>query len=198
MKLFKNLTVLVMKGVISLESLIVKVISGDRNSANQLIRMYYDEIYIYVYNYTLNKEIALDLTQEIFMRVLKKLKTYQSSKGSFKNWLYQVAHNYVMNYFKTKGYKDKLVQLEMEQFAEDFNILDNFINKENELLLSSAILRLNHKYREIIIMRYYEDYSIKEIANTLNINENTVKTRLRRGLSELKVNLKWGEVYENR
>lgn len=68
-----------------------------RKDAERLIQKYYDEIYIYVYRQTGNKEDSLDLTQEIFIAVLRSISNYQSDKASFRTWLYRIATNKIID-----------------------------------------------------------------------------------------------------
>jgi len=176
-----------------LDDLIEEVKTGNSDSADKLVRLFYDEIFYYVFKLTHCKDISLDLTQEIFIRCLKNIKSFKSTKGSFKSWLYKLAHNYVMNYFKSKRYKIRFKQINDNDYLVDgLDLEDSLIKQENNLVIKNALESLHPKYKEIIIMRFYEEYSIKDIALDLNINENTVKTRLRRGLNNLKKCLESG------
>ena len=66
---------------------------NDRNSANELVSRYYDEIYIYAYKQLQEKELAMDMTQDIFIAVLNGLHSYDEKKASFRTWLYRLASN---------------------------------------------------------------------------------------------------------
>lgn len=68
-----------------------------KKDAELLVQKYYDEIYVYVYRQTGNKDDSLDLTQEIFISALHSIKNYQSDKASFRTWLYRVATNKIID-----------------------------------------------------------------------------------------------------
>ncbi|MDF2700204.1 MAG: polymerase subunit sigma [Haloplasmataceae bacterium] len=180
-----------------MEQLIRDAQAGDRESCEKLIRLFYNEIYAYVYKLTFDKELAMDLTQEVFIRVIKKISHYKPKHGSFKSWLYKVAHNYTINYFNTRDYKNHKNYIELaEQITTNINLDLTVIKQEDTKLINNAIYNLDSKYKDIIIMRYFQDLSINEIASILEINDNTVKTRLRRGLDKLKECLEGGDLYE--
>ena len=70
---------------------------GSRTAADQLIRAHYDEIYRFVYRQTGHKEDAMDLTQAIFLAMLRALPTYRSERGAFRTWLFRIAANKVID-----------------------------------------------------------------------------------------------------
>ena len=82
---------------------------NDRNSANELVSRYYDEIYIYVYKQLQEKELAMDMTQDIFIAVLKGLHSYDEKKASFRTWLYRLASNKIMYGYLLIGNKMKII-----------------------------------------------------------------------------------------
>ena len=78
---------------------------GSKIAANELISRYYKEIYIYIYKQTLDKELSLDLTQEIFISVLRSINTYDENKSSFRTWIYRISTNKLIDYYRSKNYK---------------------------------------------------------------------------------------------
>src|SRR5690606_15048244 len=76
--------------------------TGNPLAADKLIRKYFDEIYVYVYKQTSDKEAALDLTQNIFIAVLQSLANYDAKQGSFRTWLYRIAKYKTIDYFRSQ------------------------------------------------------------------------------------------------
>nr|WP_307905889.1 RNA polymerase sigma factor [Clostridium botulinum] len=83
---------------------------GNRKAANELITRYYKEIYAYVYKQTMDKEMSMDLTQEIFINMLKSINTYDDKKASFRTWLYKISTYKIIDYYRSKHYKYKKYQ----------------------------------------------------------------------------------------
>lgn len=71
---------------------------GDRAAANTLVNLYYKEIYGYVFKQVSNRELSLDLTQEIFINIMKSINSFEEKKASFKTWVYKIASNKIIDY----------------------------------------------------------------------------------------------------
>jgi RNA polymerase sigma-70 factor (ECF subfamily) len=130
------------------------------------------------FSYMKNMSDAEDLTQDIFLKLLHKKPSFENSEHE-KAWLIRVAINLSKNRLKTAWFR-KTVPL-------DENAC-NFTSKENEIL--STVLELPVKYRSMIHLFYYEEYSIAEISQILGINESTVGSQLHRARKLLKSKLK--------
>lgn len=147
---------------------------------NYIIEKYSDMVYRLAIARTKNKEDAEDIFQEVFLKLSKKLPKFENETHE-KAWLIRVTINLTNNLFKSAHFK-KTVPLEEELKFED-----------NEMsYVYFQVLSLPNKYRTIIHLFYYEGFSIKEIANILHINENTVKTRISRAREQLKNKLEGG------
>jgi RNA polymerase sigma-70 factor, ECF subfamily len=146
-----------------------------------------EEIKRFIYTYTKNTTQAEDLTQEVFVNVYLKLNSYNGN-SSLKTWLYSIAINKCKDYFKSWHYRK--VQF-MDTFTESNN---TYFQSPEEIVALQAesvelvekVLVLPIKYREILLLFYYREFSIQEIMQILNINENTAKSRLHRGRQKLK------------
>lgn len=131
-----------------------------------------DQFYRVAYSYTKSKEDSLDIVQDA---ILKALKSYKSIReiNYMKTWFYRILINTCMSHFR----KNKpLVLLDIESQHEDKSYMD----------LYDALDYLNELDKSIIILRYFEDLKFKEIANVLNLNLNTIKTKHTKILKELK------------
>ncbi|MDN4495245.1 sigma-70 family RNA polymerase sigma factor [Ureibacillus aquaedulcis] len=168
-----------------LDSLITK--SNHAELVDELMRTYGREIQQLIFAYVHNEAIAEDLTQEVFVKCYKSLPFYKG-KSSIKTWLWRIAINHAKDYLKS-WYNQRV------KAADDFSFIrgedrdsveQTIIQQDEDAQLAFAVMQLPIKYREVIYFYYYEEYSIKEIAAVLEVNQNTIKTRLRKGKSILK------------
>lgn len=95
-----------------------------KKDAELLVQKYYDEIYVYVYRQTGNKDDSLDLTQEIFISALRSIKNYQSDKASFRTWLYRVATNKIIDERRKKH--PQFLDIEDIEVPEELDGLKQF------------------------------------------------------------------------
>lgn len=157
---------------------------------DSLMQQYGQNILQLVYAYVHNEAVAEDLTQEIFLKCYKALPTY-AAKSSMKTWLWRIAINHTKDYLKS--WYNQHVQTTEDAFLHTIDsnetIEQQIIQQDEDAALAQAVMQLPVMYREVIYLFYFEDYSIKEIAVILPANENTVKTRLRKGKALLKERL---------
>ncbi|WP_456276320.1 sigma-70 family RNA polymerase sigma factor [Bacillus sp. AK128] len=139
------------------------------------------------YNYVKDWSLAEDIVQDVFVTCYKQFE-HIDQVAYLKSWIYKIAINKC---------KDTLKSSYMKKVIYDSNLFRFFSSKERtpemELLhrseeehLSISVLSLSVKYREVIILYYYDELSIEEISDLLELNQNTVKTRLNRGRLKLK------------
>ena len=125
--------------------------------------------------------VAEEVVQDVFLAYAKN--QYQE-KSSLKTYLVQITLHKSKNALRFKWAKKRTpvyIEIENSQSSEQL-----VLQKEHEQSVTQALFQLPHKYREVLILHYYADYSIKEIAHILKTNENTVKTRLKRAREKLK------------
>ncbi len=167
--------------VLNDEELILKA-KKDSKNFTEIYLKYYQNIFNYFY-YALNfnKELAQDLTQEVFFKAFKNLKNYKFQGFSYLSYLQKIAHNLLVNYYK----KQKTLPLQDENL-QPTSISEKIIAKSalNDLL--DEIQKLRPNYREVILMKYQNGLKIKEIAQILNKSENAVKLILSRARKKLK------------
>jgi len=170
---------------------------GNEKSLEMLIKKYLKQVYNFAYSYFGEKNIASDVTQEIFVKMWKNLRKFNRKKD-FKVWLFTIAKNTIFDFLRKKK-QIPFSNFEFEDYDENqINLIDNL--EENELLpekifekietkekINSAIKKLTPIYREVILFYYYHNFSLKEISEILNEPVNTVKSRHLRALQKLKV-----------
>ena len=186
-------------GVLSEDSkLINQYLMGDEKSLEVLISKYLKPIYIFIYKNIGSQPEAEDVTQEVFVKVWKNIRKFDQNKN-FKPWIFQIAKNTSIDYLRKK----KTIPFSRFENEKGQNVLVesiaapplNIIGKmSDERIIATAMRGLNHKEQIVINLRHTEGLSFNEIAKTLEESVNTVKSRYRRGLLNLKKNLQNGHV----
>lgn len=149
-----------------------------KKAAEWLIQKYYDEIYIYVYRQTGNKEDSLDLTQEIFISVLRSIGSYQHEKASFRTWLYRIATNKIIDW--RRKYRPVCIDIDDIEVPEE---LDYVKRAEDRRLLEKIdvyVAGRDSLTERIFRMRGYQNLTFAEIGKALQIPEATVRTKYHR------------------
>jgi RNA polymerase sigma-70 factor (ECF subfamily) len=159
---------------------------------DELIELYQHRLLRYLLFLTGKREVAEDLFQETWMRVLLRGSQY-NGKARFDTWLFTIARNLVIDLSR----KRTMASLdEMSEGGEDdrpFEIamsgpspLEQFQSREDCAEVSEVLLKLESNYREVLVLRFYEELSLDEIATVTKAPLSTVKSRLYRGLAALK------------
>lgn len=157
---------------------------GGENYIQNMIEKYSDMILRISYTYMKNFSDSEDITQEVFIKLLEKQPSFQSSDQE-KAWLIRVTINLCKDKLKSSWLK-KTTTLEGD-FSE-------ITKEDNELI--EMVLSLPLKYRSILLLFYYDDYSISQISSIVNLKESTVGSQLSRARKLLKIKLKEDFEYE--
>jgi RNA polymerase sigma-70 factor (ECF subfamily) len=131
------------------------------------------------------KEVAEDLTSEIFIKAFKHFDKFDSQR-SFKVWIYTIAHNHLINYYRAK--KETIDIGEVDYKLESSSDLRKDTDKvlDKEWLMEKLKLLKNH-HRELIILRYIEELSYKEMAEILNKDQRALRVAVMRVINKLKI-----------
>ena len=182
------------------DKLILKAQSGDENAFNKLVSLWYKRIYNYGYKYAGSHDVAMDIAQNTFINVHKKLEQLREVR-SFKTWLYRIATNCCHEElrrqrrinslsFDANGNDDsdrRALEVESDiQYRPD----EKLQRQELAELVMEGLLTLNEEQRMVVIMKEYEGLKFREIAEALEISENTAKSRLYYGLRHLRSKLR--------
>ena len=147
----------------------------------QIFRDYYQLIYRVAFSQAKNHSDSEDITQEVFLKIIRHDMRYQSMEHE-RAWIVRVTINLCRDLLKSKWHK---TSVSMEEVSEaQRGSCENFTEIQDDMMW--AVLQLPEKYRNCLYLFYYEDYTIKEIAQSLEMPENTVKTNLKRGRQALK------------
>ncbi|GHI01157.1 sigma-70 family RNA polymerase sigma factor [Neobacillus kokaensis] len=161
------------------EILVKKAIKGDDSAFLQLVQLYKIDLYKTALSFLRNEEEALEAIQEVTYRAYKNRKSVKEP-AYFKTWLLRIMINYCNDHLK----KQKRVVLNDEILT-----LQGTAESHTEMELKDAMKGLDDRSREILTLKYFHDLKIKEIAETLQCPEGTVKTWLNKALKALKEKL---------
>jgi len=139
--------------------------NGNLKKFGELYEKYVDKIYSFVYYKTFHKEIAEDIVSQTFIQALEKIRTFNEKKGSFKSWLYRIARNLVIDYYRSKKTDIDIDQI-WDLHAESDTARSADTNIEIKKLYEYLKI-LNRREREIIIMRLWDGLSYGEISRIL-------------------------------
>lgn len=156
-----------------------------------LMEQYGDNVLHLAFSYVKQKQFAEDIAQDVFIKCYEKMDGFRN-ESSYKTWLYRITVNKCKDVIRSNRFKNSHV---FEEVAEKFNTTERtpemeLIQNEEAYFISKSVLQLPVKYREILILYYFEDLKIYEISELLGLNKNSVKTRLKRGRQLLKKSLK--------
>jgi RNA polymerase sigma-70 factor, ECF subfamily len=146
-----------------------------------LMRTYGEEIKRLVYTFVKNWQQAEDITQDVFVTLYTKLDTFRGD-SAVRSWIYSIAINRSKDFLKSWSYRKLAFTDKFMNDRKDsaHSAEDGALTNSEDQLLYQAVLSLSIKYREVILLHYYKDFSIREICDLLSMNESTVKTRLSR------------------
>ena len=179
------------------KSLIEKSRKGDEHAYGKLVGLWFKRIYNFSLKYFADHDLAMEVTQLTFIAVYKKIDKLKDV-DSFKYWLYKIALNHCREEDRrrqrTKWYSffinEDVRQIESKYGHPEFE----YQKKEKEELVAELLRILPKEQKTVIIMKEFESMKFREISETLNISENTVKSRLYYGLKALKKLLEKSEL----
>ena len=152
---------------------------SDRESANKLIGIYYLEIYSFIFKQVGDKELAMDLTQDIFVSVLQSISGYDAHKASFRTWLYRIASNKTVDYFRSARYRlqQMCISIESVIIPQDATLEDAYQDSQLLTAILTEVSNLPFVAQQIVRLKVYTEQSFREIAAELSLPESTVKTK---------------------
>jgi len=165
---------------------------GDEPAWEELVRVHTRKVYALCYRFTNSGSEAQDLTQEVFLRVFRTLRTFRSAEGSFGTWLARVTRNLLIDHYRrsrqervTDSIEDQLPMLEETGAARSARPDQMIAGREASEILQATLQKLSPDLREAVILRDLQEMEYREIAEVLQIPEGTVKSRINRGRAEL-------------
>ena len=155
---------------------------------NSCVDKYLKMVYRISFHYFGNREDAEDVSQDVFLKLYYHNTKFESEE-ELKAWLIRVTTNTCHSYFRNpfRKRKTEIDEKEIENIVGSSSSEQEIINRK---VVMDAVMSLPERYRIVVYLYYYEEYSICQISNTLNIKETTIQTRLSRAREKLKSVLK--------
>lgn len=182
-----------MANVVIPDAVLVKsYICGDENALASLINRHQSKIYGFIYSKVTDRDIADDIFQDTFIKVIKTLKSNSyNEEGKFLPWVMRISHNLIVDHFRRN--KKMPMFRETEEFSIFSIMSDNSPNIESRIITDQVendvqrlIEELPEDQKQVLQMRIYQDMSFKEIADVTGVSINTALGRMRYALMNLR------------
>ncbi len=173
-------------------TLVSDFIKGNENSLEVLIKRHKQRLYSFIYSKVLNRDIAEDVFQDTFIKVIRTLKKGNyNEEGKFLPWVMRIAHNLVIDHFRKTN---RMVTFKNTDEFDIFSVIgDGNLNAEKKMIqeqihtdVRALIEELPEEQKEVLIMRMYRDMSFKEISENTGVSINTALGRMRYALMNMR------------
>lgn len=172
--------------------IIENYLSGEEAAFSELVKIYLKPVFNFIYQFTNDRSIAEDLTQDTFLKAWKSLKRFDQNR-KFKTWIFAIAKNTAFDWLKKKKeipfskFLDEEGNSRLEEIVDEELLADEILKKSDSAKrLDEKLREIPEYYRLILLLHYKEDFSLREIAEILDEPYNTVKSRHQRALKRLK------------
>lgn len=161
-----------------------------RERMGKAYEIFMPRVFYYLYSKLRDQAVAEDLTSIIFIKVCEKWDTYSQQKASFATWLFTITNHTLIDYYRRQKQTADIARCEhLPECTYTEDLSEPLITKQAISALESGLIHLKERERRVITLKYYHAMNNRQIASSLNINENTVATLLRRGLLKLREHL---------
>ena len=171
--------------------LVERCLSGEQAAWEDLVKIHTRRVYSICYRFTGSDVEAQDLTQEAFLRIFRSLKSFRVGEGTFTVWMTRLTRNILIDHYRrsklqraSSSIEDQLSVLE-EKLSMTSRTDRLLAGREASEALQKALQKLSPELRETVILRDLQEMDYRDIAETLDVPEGTVKSRLNRGRAEL-------------
>jgi RNA polymerase sigma-70 factor, ECF subfamily len=161
-----------------------------------IMTQYSKDVYLLAYSFVKEKGLAEDISQEVFIKCYRKIDSFRGD-AALKSWIYRITVNTAKDTVKKKSFGIlKFPKIFFENLKKSESTEQIMLKQDHDEEILLRVLDLPIIYREVIVLFYFQELSVNEISFALNLNSNSVKTRLSRGRSILKEKLsKKGEIW---
>jgi len=161
--------------------------NADKSAANALVEKYYDEILSFAYRQTSDKQTAMDLTQDIFISVLRTISGYDKRKAGFRTWLYRVATNKIIDYHRSSSkIQNKILDLDDVDIPDETDFTRRMEDNELASRIQAHVGTFDADTQRIFRLKIYGGYTFAEISQMTELAEATVKTKYYRMLKTIR------------
>ncbi len=161
-----------------------RVKEGRIDQLGFLFERYHVKVYNYFVMLTRDRSLSEDLTQEVFLRILRFRHTFKG-KGSFASWMFRIARNVGIDFFRKNKSTGSLDELSVDVKDDNPTPFEESVHKDQINLLQRALDRLAKHHREVLVLARFENLPLKDVARILNCPVNTAKVRVHRAVKEL-------------
>ena len=177
------------------QQLVSNYLEGNVSALETLVKRHKERIYTFVISKVRNQELAEDIFQDVFFKVIKSLqKGKYNEEGKFLPWVMRIAHNLVIDHFRKAKRMPILGKLKSDDDFDIFDIVSNgeqtseytMMEGEQHEQLKKMVQELPEEQRQVLVMRHYEELSFKEIAEKTGVSINTALGRMRYALINLR------------
>jgi len=165
----------------------VKQDKSSRDAFAELYDEYLDKVYRYIQYRVNNMHLAEDLTSSVFEKALANFEKYSSDKASFSTWIFAIARNTVIDYYRVDGKRHTVpVEEAADKPSGDLSPEEEFEKKEEVRRLRTCLAQLPDEEQEIIRLKFGAELNNRQIAKILGMSESNVGTRLYRAVKKLR------------
>jgi RNA polymerase sigma-70 factor (ECF subfamily) len=165
--------------------------TGDRDAADRLVRGYYDEIYRYVARQTPGADTAMDITQNVFISMLRTIGNFDGKRAGFRTWLYKIATYKTIDYFRSRRADiHRCVDFSEVDFVDEKEFTRDLETEERLRAALSYVGNLDIELQEIFRLKLFAEYTFRQIAEILGCPESTVKTKYYQMLKDIREEFK--------
>ena len=163
----------------------IQLAKRDPEKFAPLYEKYHEQIFRYIYQRMDDKELAFDVTSQVFLKAMNNLHKYEYRGVPFGSWLYRIAKSELYQAFRDRSSK-RAINIETVHLATFMDVLEDEENEINKKRLLSSIAELKEADVHLIEMRFFEQRPYKEMGEILGITENNAKVKTFRALEKLK------------
>jgi len=167
------------------EQLIPEIIAKDKELYAIIVQRYQTKLFHYLHKFVKNPDELEDVLQTVFIKTYHNLNGFDQ-KRKFSSWIYRIAHNEAINYIKKESRSISIEEEEMEIVDKEIDIKDAIDSSLLKSKIEASLAMIHNKYREPLILYYFEQKTYDEISDILQIPRNTVGVRIMRGKTLLK------------
>jgi RNA polymerase sigma-70 factor (ECF subfamily) len=172
---------------LSEEELLTNALDFSESALSELYDRYEGKIYAYIYRRTSEPELAKDLTAQVFIKMLEAIRKQKAWTSSFSGWLYRIAHNVVIDYYRRRKHQNQVPIDEAPTLtATQHNPVQTAEQNMDAEQLRAAIQRLTDEQAQVVSLRFLEGYSIAEVATIMDKTEGSIKALQYRAVSSLR------------
>ena len=154
----------------------------------RLYRQHYDAVFRYCVHRLFERQIAEDITSDVFLKAVENFSRFEGAEQDFRNWLYTIATNAINSHLRKTVYRNRFLKLFHRQVDNCTVDGQSAVERPDDksALLKKAMFELRPTYQTIITLRFFENLKLTEIAEVLDSSPGTVRSQLKRALGKLR------------